>query len=1320
MVAAGSGLAVAASLVTGSVAMAAQTFDVDTNSDDAALSACTTADNDCSLRGAVTRSNADPGSTITFASTVTGNINLLSDLPTIGAGQTILGPGAKVVTIDDGNHNGLAVDTGAGDVTISGLSISNSKYQGITSNGSGSLTVSRAIVTSNGGNGVRANSPVAIDHSTLVSNGKYAGSSGCGCAVGPNTAFGVYATAGLTMENSTVAYSGSIFTKYGGGVLVTHGATIKNSTIAINGPTTGVGIAADGAYALTLSSSIVAKNTGTATSGDVHVTNGGTLTENFSLIKDTTGLPPLDPTSGDNLNDQDPQFPSPPSLTDNGGPTPTMKPSAASPVIDQGKDFVGTGKDQRGVALFDAPGIPNAADGRDMGATEVQVPSISSITPDHAEVGDTVQIVGTDLSGATGVKFGSVDATGVNVVNDRHVNVVVPAGSGTVDVTLSTRVGTSPTAPGDRFTYGYQVDTKSDDASLTACTADHDDDCSLRGAITATNSNVGSTITFAPSVTGNITPATPLPIVSYAQTIVGPGADVLAIDATGLPSGLRADTTSSQVSVSGLTVKGADDFNFYSSGSGGPFVLTQVVASGSPAEGVRSLNDVVISGSTISGNQTGLHTYAGLTMRNSTVAGNSGTGVALGKNGTVTNSTISGNSTGLSANSGYSLNLQSTIVAGNASGDVSASTAAVTENFSLVENPSGLPATLEPSSGDNLNGQDPQLGPLGNNGGPTKTLRPAAASPVVDAGTDTAGTGKDQRGVALYDDPSVTNADDGRDVGAVELAVPAVSSVTPTTGNAGDTVTITGANLTGATGVKFGSADATGVQVVDGTHVTALAPAGSGTVDVTVVGPDGTSAAVAGDKFRYLAPPSVSSLSPGSGNAGDSVSITGTNLTGATSVKFGGTEATSFSVVDGTHVTAVVPAGSGTVDVRITAPDGTSTTSANDKFRYLAPPSVSSLSPDHGNAGDAVTITGANFTGATGVKFGSADATGVHVVDDTHLTAVAPAGSGTVDVTVIAPDGTSAAVAGDKFRYLAPPSVSSLSPDHGNAGDSVSITGTNLTGATSVKFGGTEATSFSVVDGTHVTAVVPAGSGTVDVRITAPDGTSTTSANDKFRYLAPPSVSSLSPHHGKAGHTVTVTGSHLSGATGVKFGGTEATSFSVVDDTHATAVAPAGSGSVHVTVITPDGTSPTTAGDKFTYDKSVPPPPKPPKHLTDRQVLKVLRRPFFSAHFVTKPKTLVFKSRLPEKGKARYRLILLKDRPHRGADERSALGDLTAVPSGGAHTATITIQLGDRGWRILRRNPTGTLVIHTSFKRKYNGHVIRTSRPIHPDNRPRR
>ena len=58
------------------------------------------------------------------------------------------------------------------------------------------------------------------------------------------------------------------------------------------------------------------------------------------------------------------------------------------------------------------------------------------------------------------------------------------------------------------------------------------------------------------------------------------------------------------------------------------------------------------------------------------------------------------------------------------------------------------------------------------------------------------------------------------------------------------------------TKVNFGSASAA-FQVVSATEVTATAPAGKKTVDVTVTGPGGTSLKVSRDRYSYLARPVV-------------------------------------------------------------------------------------------------------------------------------------------------------------------------------------------------------------------------------------------------------------------------------------------------------------------------------------------------------------------------------------------------------------------------------------------------------------------------------
>jgi type II secretory pathway pseudopilin PulG len=84
------------------------------------------------------------------------------------------------------------------------------------------------------------------------------------------------------------------------------------------------------------------------------------------------------------------------------------------------------------------------------------------------------------------------------------------------------------------------------------------------------------------------------------------------------------------------------------------------------------------------------------------------------------------------------------------------------------------------------------------------------------------------------------------------------------------------------------------------------------------------------------------------------------------------------------------------------------------------------------------------------------------------------------------------------------PIVTAVGPNRGthNGGTVVTITGDNFTGATNVKFGGTNATSFTVISDTSIRATAPGGEAgqTVDIRVTTPGGSSPISGADKFTY----------------------------------------------------------------------------------------------------------------------------------------------------------------------------------------------------------------------------
>jgi hypothetical protein len=195
----------------------------------------------------------------------------------------------------------------------------------------------------------------------------------------------------------------------------------------------------------------------------------------------------------------------------------------------------------------------------------------------------------------------------------------------------------------------------------------------------------------------------------------------------------------------------------------------------------------------------------------------------------------------------------------------------------------------------------------------------------------------------------------------------------------------------------------------------------------------------------------------------------------------------------------------------------------------VAPPTVTNVNPNTGPpaGGTSVTITGTNFFGVTAVLFGSNAAISFTVNSATQITATSPAGSGIIDVIVTIAGGASAISSADQFTYAAAPTVTNVNPNTGPpaGGTSVTITGTNFSGATAVRFGSNAAGSFTVNSATQITATSPAGSGTVDVTVATAGGTSAISSGDRFTYVLVGTTTTLSSSQNpsSSGHPVTFT-----------------------------------------------------------------------------------------------------------------------------------------------------------------------------------------------------
>jgi formylglycine-generating enzyme required for sulfatase activity len=165
--------------------------------------------------------------------------------------------------------------------------------------------------------------------------------------------------------------------------------------------------------------------------------------------------------------------------------------------------------------------------------------------------------------------------------------------------------------------------------------------------------------------------------------------------------------------------------------------------------------------------------------------------------------------------------------------------------------------------------------------------------------------------------------------------------------------------------------------------------------------------------------PTLASLSPFAGpvGGGTAITLTGTNLSGATSVTVGGADATALVVLNSTTVTAITPPGvAGAATVAITTPGGTATLPG--AYIYMPIPTLAFVSPGIGgvSGGTLVTLTGTNLDSATDVRFGGVAATNVAVLNSTMIRAMTPARAvGTVSIAVTTPGGT--ATLPDAFIY---------------------------------------------------------------------------------------------------------------------------------------------------------------------------------------------------------------------------------------------------------------------------------------------------------------
>jgi hypothetical protein len=266
-------------------------------------------------------------------------------------------------------------------------------------------------------------------------------------------------------------------------------------------------------------------------------------------------------------------------------------------------------------------------------------------------------------------------------------------------------------------------------------------------------------------------------------------------------------------------------------------------------------------------------------------------------------------------------------------------------------------------------------------------------------------------------------------------------------------------------------------------------------------------------EFQRPSRPALTSVSPNSGVRGASVpvTLTGTNLTGATAINVSGTgiSVSNLAVVSDTSVTATftitASAGLTTRNVTITTPGGTSAVSSSATFTVTAPatPTLTSITPSSGARGSSalpITLVGTHLTGTSAiiVSGGGVGVSGITVVDDSHVTATFSITSGAAltarNVMVM----TAATTASNAVTFtITGPTLTSISPTTGTHGTTVAVTltGTSLSGATRVNVSGSGVTAsgIQVLNDTKITANLTINTGAAhtprNVTVTTPNGT---------------------------------------------------------------------------------------------------------------------------------------------------------------------------------------------------------------------------------------
>ena len=241
---------------------------------------------------------------------------------------------------------------------------------------------------------------------------------------------------------------------------------------------------------------------------------------------------------------------------------------------------------------------------------------------------------------------------------------------------------------------------------------------------------------------------------------------------------------------------------------------------------------------------------------------------------------------------------------------------------------------------------------------------------------------------------------------------PILSGFSPSSGKAGDSVTLTGRYFTAANAVSFGGVPASSFSIVGDQTIVVVVPVNAATGPISVSSTTGV--CQSSSNFFIYEKSTISGLSPAIGPVGSTVVISGSKFTSVSSVGFfgGGSSwiSSTFSIDSDSQISATVPVGARTGPVQIIGPGGV--VLSDMSFSVVPAPNVLSFAPKQGLPGCAIVIVGSGFNGAQSVSINSIAVKGFSIDSDGQITFTLPADalSGVISVTNSYGDGRSSSV----------------------------------------------------------------------------------------------------------------------------------------------------------------------------------------------------------------------------------------------------------------------------------------------------------------------